>query len=125
MTGHPWISFYTERMLKTLPIKSKVRLHFGGASTPMSATAGRLQLDSNRRGDTPTEDASPVSSLESLPKDLGEQDDSGLVDALAVAISHVRISEPKRSRLCGHGPSSPIREQHSSNMKAGSLCKAF
>lgn len=122
---HPWISFYTERMLKTVPIKSKVRLHFGGASTPMSATTARLQLDSNRRADTPTEDASPASSLESLPKDLGEQDDSGLVDALAVAISHVRISEPKRSRLCGHGPSSPIREQHSSNMKAGSLCKAF
>ncbi|KAJ6411895.1 hypothetical protein OIU84_005043 [Salix udensis] len=48
-----------------------------------------------------------------------EQDECGLVDALAVAISHVKISEPKRSRLCG--PTGPIEQQCSSN----NLCRAF
>nr|GEY37904.1 serine/threonine-protein kinase PEPKR2 [Tanacetum cinerariifolium] len=43
--------------------------------------------------------------------DLEEQDDIGMVDAL-VAISHVRISEPKRSQLCVLA--SPIKEQRSS-----------
>lgn len=125
MTGHPWISFYTERTLKTVSIKSKVRHHLGGASTALSATTSRSLQVGNKRSDASYEDRDLASSQESLPKDSVEQDDSGLVDVLAVAISHVRISEPKRSRLCGHGPSSPIREQHSSNMKASNLCKAF
>ncbi|KAL3514240.1 hypothetical protein ACH5RR_026957 [Cinchona calisaya] len=123
---HPWILFYTERTLKTVSIKSKVRHHSGGgASTPLSAATSRLLLDGNERTDTPYEDTGPASSPESLPNDSADQEEPGLVDALTVAISNVRISEPKRSRLCGHGPSSPIREQHSSNMKASNLCKAF
>ena len=46
-------------------------------------------------------------SLVSEEQVEGEDNDSGLVDALTVPISHVKISEPKRSRL----PTSPIREQ--------------
>ncbi|MCI11802.1 serine/threonine-protein kinase PEPKR2-like, partial [Trifolium medium] len=52
-----------------------------------------------------------------------DPDECVLIDALATAISHVRISEPKRSRLCS--PTGPIVQQGSSNMKANNLCKAF
>ncbi|KAF3445978.1 hypothetical protein FNV43_RR11156 [Rhamnella rubrinervis] len=85
---HPWILFYTERTLKTIPIN---------------------------------EGSSPLSSSDSCESE--DQDDTGLIDALATAVSHVRISEPKRSRVCG--PTGPIEQQCSSNMKANNLCKAF
>lgn len=49
-------------------------------------------------------------------------EDHGFIDVLAVALSRVRISEPKRSRLCT--PASPIRQERSSNLKAN-LCTAF
>ncbi|KAJ6734431.1 SERINE/THREONINE-PROTEIN KINASE PEPKR2-LIKE ISOFORM X1 [Salix purpurea] len=52
-----------------------------------------------------------------------EQQDSGLIDALTVAISRVRISEPERSRLCW--PTSPIQQEFSSNSKISNLCTAF
>ncbi|MBA0745943.1 hypothetical protein Gogos_008500 [Gossypium gossypioides] len=52
-----------------------------------------------------------------------EQDKNGVVDLLAVAISHVRISEPKRSRLCS--PTRPIEQQCSSNLTVNNLCRAF
>nr|KJB64200.1 hypothetical protein B456_010G036700 [Gossypium raimondii] len=52
-----------------------------------------------------------------------ELDENGVVDVLAVAISHVRISEPKRSRLCS--PPGPIEQQCSSNLTANNLCRAF
>ena len=45
-------------------------------------------------------------------------DDHGLVDMLAVALSQVQISEPKRSRIC------PVRQEYSSTHKAN-LCAAF
>ncbi|KAJ6773416.1 SERINE/THREONINE-PROTEIN KINASE PEPKR2 [Salix purpurea] len=69
--------------------------------------AGWSEEDLNRR---------PSDSLSCRSE---EQDECGLVDALAVAISHVKISEPKRSRLCG--PTGPIEQQCSSN----NLCRAF
>lgn len=69
------------------------------------------------------EDSHAPSSSESLSDKSEEQDDSGLVDVLAVAISNVRISEPKRSRLCG--PTGPIEQQCSSNMTTNNLCRAF
>ncbi|MBA0691814.1 hypothetical protein Goari_009423, partial [Gossypium aridum] len=52
-----------------------------------------------------------------------EQDKNGVVDLLAVAISHVRISESKRSRLCS--PTRPIEQQCSSNLTVNNLCRAF
>ncbi|KAJ6370294.1 hypothetical protein OIU76_028547 [Salix suchowensis] len=52
-----------------------------------------------------------------------EQHDCGLIDALTVAISRVRISEPQRSRLCW--PTSPIQQEFSSNSKINNLCTAF
>ncbi|MBA0866539.1 hypothetical protein Goshw_022038 [Gossypium schwendimanii] len=52
-----------------------------------------------------------------------EQDKNGVVDLLAVAISHVRISESKRSRICS--PNRPIEQQCSPNLTVNNLCRAF
>ncbi|PSS19584.1 Serine/threonine-protein kinase [Actinidia chinensis var. chinensis] len=120
--SHPWILFYTERTLRTLSIKPKLKSHT--APSQLVTTTARLESKESRRARASFSDSE---SLEKLPGRSGckreEQDDCGLVDVLAVAISHVTISEPKRSRLCG--PTSPISEQCSSNMTANNLCKAF
>lgn len=111
-SGHPWLLFYTERTPKTLPLKSNLKYRIG---------APGLKSDGNRiHGGSPSEGLSPLSSSDSCKSE--DQDDFGLVDALATAISHVRISGPKRSKLCGTGP---IEQQGSSNMQANNLCKAF
>ncbi|KAJ0807688.1 putative protein kinase CAMK-CDPK family [Helianthus annuus] len=120
--SHPWIIFYTERTLKSLSFKSKSK-HQAGSSSLTAATTSVLELTRKLtiNGDSVINRSSPTSR--SLSHDNSEeQDDSGLVDALAVAISNVRISEPKRSRLCV--PTSPIREQRSSNVTTNNLCKA-
>ncbi|KAH7524319.1 hypothetical protein FEM48_Zijuj06G0106800 [Ziziphus jujuba var. spinosa] len=116
---HPWILFYTERTLKTL--KSKMKNQGGGHSQQL-AIAPKLKSDRNRiENRSLSESSCPLSLSDSCEPE--DQDDCGLVDALATAISHVRISEPKRSRVCG--PTGPIEQQCSSNMKANNLCKAF
>ncbi|XP_059633227.1 serine/threonine-protein kinase PEPKR2 [Cornus florida] len=113
---HPWILFHTERTLKTLSIKSKLK-NQSGPSSQLPAPLNTMESVGNRI-DSRSLHEGPSSVLS--PDDLGceseEQDDCGLVDALAVAISQVRISEPKRSRLCAR--TSPIRE-------FSDLCKAF
>ncbi|KAK9067800.1 hypothetical protein SSX86_011911 [Deinandra increscens subsp. villosa] len=122
--SHPWIIFYTERTLKSLSFKSKSK-HQTGPSLQTAATTSLLELTRKLtvNGGSVTNHPSPFSTSRSLSHDNSEeQDDSGLVDALAVAISNVRISEPKRSRLCV--PTSPIREQRSSNVTTNNLCKA-
>ncbi|XAR48525.1 Non-specific serine/threonine protein kinase [Bertholletia excelsa] len=122
--SHPWILFYTERTLRTLSIKSRAKSHPAPVSSQLIAAASTLEQDEGRIAHVSFgESGNEASSSGNLGKKSEEQDECGLVDALAVAISHVRISEPKRSRLCG--PTSPIREQCSSNLKANNLCKAF
>ncbi|KAF5809630.1 putative protein kinase CAMK-CDPK family [Helianthus annuus] len=115
--SHPWIIFYTERTIRSLSFKSKLK-HQAGQSSQTSVAELTHQLTVN--GGSLTKYSLPLSTSTSLSHDNSEElDDSGLVDALAVAISNVRISEPKRSRLCV--PSSPIREQCSSTTN---LCRA-
>ncbi|KAK4571852.1 hypothetical protein RGQ29_030312 [Quercus rubra] len=110
---HPWLLFYTERTPKTLPLKSNLKNHRG---------APRLKSDGNGMLiGSPNEVSSPPPSSESCKSE--DPDDFCLVDALATAISHVRISGPKRSKLCGS--TGPIEQQGSSNMQANNLCKAF
>ncbi|XP_057974157.1 serine/threonine-protein kinase PEPKR2 [Malania oleifera] len=121
---HPWILFYTERTLKRLCIKSKSKSQSELASDqisvrPRTYSGEEMDNDSLSKGST----LSPLSQSLGCKSKEQEHDDSGLVDALAVAISQVRISEPKRSRLCG--PSGPMQEHPSSNLKANALCKAF
>ncbi|KAM7257576.1 hypothetical protein ACFE04_013317 [Oxalis oulophora] len=109
---HPWILFYTERMLRT-PLKSKSKL---GPSLCQLTITPRVEVDG--------ESSKPCQSSESSSPSLEEEEDeSGLVDVLSVAISQVRISEPKRSRLCS--PTNPIEQQHSSNLTPNNLCRAF
>lgn len=106
ISGHPWIVFYTECPAKAFPITFRV--------TNKSRVPG-VQLEK-------ISGANCSSSLESSSRESEEQDDCGFVDALAAAISRIRISERKRSRLCG--PASPVQPECTSNMKAN-LCTAF
>lgn len=106
---HPWILLYTESRPNALSIKSKAR---------NNAVVQRI----NFAAISITNGSSTSSSLGSLSHQSEEQDECGFVDALAAAISRVRISEPKRTRLCL--PHSPIQQECSSNMKSN-LCTAF
>ncbi|GLT74430.1 hypothetical protein SLA2020_462300 [Shorea laevis] len=115
---HPWILFYTERTLKTLSIKSKSKNQVVGPSQQLLVSPGAESKIIKVPGGPPllTSDNSSCKSE--------EQDENELVDALTVAISHVRISEPKRSRLCS--PAGPREKQHSVNLTANNhLCRAF
>lgn len=118
-SGHPWISFYTEPLLKTPtlePMKNLLRLTSRQLTSTHGAESERKRIiyeDSLSDDSTPT-----LASSNSC-----EGEDSGLVDILAVAISRVRISEPKRSRICS--PSRPIQQECSSNLKTSNLCTAF
>ncbi|TKY56302.1 Serine/threonine-protein kinase PEPKR2 [Spatholobus suberectus] len=117
---HPWILFYTERTLKLLPVKSKLKLQNAAACHKLVA-APESGLGGNRKDDgSLDEGSSPFSSSESCNSEY--HDDCGWIDALATAVSRVRISETKRSKLWG--PTGPIDQQGSSNMKTN-LCKAF
>uniref|UniRef100_A0A5B7C9V6 Putative Phosphoenolpyruvate carboxylase-related kinase 2 n=1 Tax=Davidia involucrata TaxID=16924 RepID=A0A5B7C9V6_DAVIN len=120
---HPWILFYTEPTLNTLTFKPKVKNHVRFISRQLTAIP-RLELERNKiiASGSLSDDSSPTLLSDSSTKKL-EDEDCGLVDVLAVAISRVRISEPKRSRLCG--PASPIQQECSSNMKVNNLCTAF
>ncbi|EOY15369.1 hypothetical protein QUC31_000508 [Theobroma cacao] len=119
---HPWILFYTERSLKTLSIKSKSKNQVGPSIQIYSSPGSKLsvrRIDGGSHSRVPQ----PVSTSSSSSCGSEEQDENGVVDVLAVAISHVRISEPKRSRLCS--PTGPIEQQCSSNLTANNLCRAF
>ncbi|KAE8009243.1 hypothetical protein FH972_005692 [Carpinus fangiana] len=120
---HPWLLFYTEETLETLTFKSKMRNRVRLTSHQLTAIP---DAESERNKIISSNILSDVSSLNSSSDSLSrrsEEQECGLVDALAVAISRVRISEPKRSRLCS--PTSPIRQECSSKMKVNNLCTAF
>lgn len=118
---HPWLLFYTECTPKTLPIKLKSK-NYAGAPGQQRVVAPGYKSEGNRiLGGSLWDRSSSLSSSESCKSE--DQDDCGLIDTLATAVSHVRISEPKRSRLCV--PTGPIEQHGSSNMKANNLCKAF
>ncbi|KAE8695408.1 Serine/threonine-protein kinase PEPKR2 [Hibiscus syriacus] len=119
--GHSWILFYTEHSLRTFymrsKLKSSVELSVQKFNSPRSECVFRMD-------DHPhTQHSQSILSSNSSSCKSEEQDENGMVDVLAVAISHVRISEPKRSRLCT--PPGPIEQQCSSNLTANHLCRAF
>ncbi|KAJ6677805.1 SERINE/THREONINE-PROTEIN KINASE [Salix viminalis] len=121
--GHPWILFHTEPTQKEPTKKPKFQDHATLTSQQPTVTT---RLESERYKITASgflsDDSSLILSSDGSRSRLEEQD-CGLVDALTVAISRVRISEPKRSRLCW--PTSPIRQECSSNIKINNLCTAF
>ncbi|KAM3275869.1 hypothetical protein ACQJBY_044322 [Aegilops geniculata] len=101
---HPWVLFYTECTLK--------------AATPNvtnKIVAPKITWDRIRSH-------CESSASDSSSQRSEDQDECGIVDALTAAITHVRISEPKRTRLCS--PGIPIQQECSSNIKSN-LCTAF
>ena len=104
--------------LKTMCIKSK---HKGQAGPPPPC----LQIRSLNVNRTNIEKKTTSDSF-SNTEEKEEEDESGVVDVLVVAISNVRISEPKRIRVCSPTNIPPIEQQHSSNLTAtNTLCRAF
>lgn len=121
--SHPWILFYTETTMKTHKLLPSRKKQVNMTSRQLTANTG-VESERNRStiSNSLYDDSRPTFSSYTSEKML-EGEDSALVDILAVAISHVRISEPKRSRLWN--PARPMQAECSSNMKAGSLCTAF
>lgn len=111
---HSWILFYTER--------SKLKNQVAASSVQVSAAPGLEQCGSSVCSGSSNR-GSRLPSPSSLSCEPEEFDECCFVDALSVAISQVRISEPKRSRLCS--PTGPIEQQCSSNIRSNTLCKAF
>jgi len=85
---HPWISFYDECPLKA---EFSTLWSTNNAATPV--------IDRER-----VRSCCQSSSSESSSDNSEERDKCGVVDALTAAITQVRISEPKRSRLCSPAP---------------------
>uniref|UniRef100_A0A0A9HCN6 Protein kinase domain-containing protein n=1 Tax=Arundo donax TaxID=35708 RepID=A0A0A9HCN6_ARUDO len=81
---HPWVSFYTE-----CPLKAE----FSNLWSTNKSTQPMIHWERVR---SDCESSSSGSSSDNSE----EQDECGIVDALTTAITQVRISEPKRSRLC-------------------------
>ncbi|WVZ65255.1 hypothetical protein U9M48_014651 [Paspalum notatum var. saurae] len=100
--SHPWVMFYTECPLKAV-------------TANLCVTNKKKSWDKHR-----SECESSLSDSSSQRSE--DQDECGIVDALTAAITRVRISEPKRSRLCS--PAITIQQECSSNLKSN-LCTAF
>ncbi|KAL9315813.1 hypothetical protein ACSQ67_016814 [Phaseolus vulgaris] len=118
--SHPWILFYTAQTLKMLPVKSKLKPQNAAichkcVTAPESGFGGYRMMDNCSLNGSST-----FSSSESCNSEY--HDDCAWIDALATAVSHVTISEAKRTKLWG--PTGPIDPQGSSNLKTN-LCKAF
>lgn len=110
--GHPWILFYTNQSLDSLTygFKKQTRSTF-----PSPQLIDMIEMESERNVFSLNENSTPM-----LPHD----EDCCMVDVLALAISRVRISEPKRSRICSP-TNNPAQQEHSSNITIKSLCRAF
>ncbi|KAL7206052.1 hypothetical protein ACSBR2_018883 [Camellia fascicularis] len=121
--NHPWILAHTESTLKTLASKPKMDNHVRLTSRKLTA---RHAVESERNkvvtSSSLSDDSMLAFSSNNSTKKT-EDDNYGFVDALAMEISRMRISEPKRSRLCV--PASPIQQECPSNIKVNNLCTAF
>lgn len=121
--SHPWIRFYTEPTINTLTLSPELIYNFR-LTTKQPTPRADLESDSSKaitRSITGDDQGRVSSSRNSGKRPADKSND--LVDVLAEAISRVRISEPKRSRLCS--PANPIEQECSSNIKVNSLCAAF
>lgn len=121
--GHPWILLYTEQTPQTLTLKTKTRNRVKLSSQKLTTIPGVESEMNKLMASSFLCDYSSLNLSSDTLSGRSEEQDCGLIDALAVAISNVRISEPKRSTLCS--PNSPIQQQYSSNMKVNNLCTAF
>ncbi|CAM0951761.1 unnamed protein product [Alopecurus aequalis] len=104
--SHPWVLFYTECTLKAVTPNVCVTNKVVSPKLPWDRIRSHSESSASYSSSQRSED----------------QDECGIVDALTAAITHVRISEPKRTRLCS--PGIPIQQECSSNLKSN-LCTAF
>ncbi|CAL5394244.1 unnamed protein product [Camellia sinensis] len=118
-TYHPWILAHTESTLKTLASKPKMDNHVRLTSRKLTARHA-VELERNKvvTSSSLSDDSMLAFSSNNSTKKT-EDDNYGFVDALAMKISRMRISEPKRSRLCV--PASPIQQECPSNIKVNNL----
>ncbi|MBA0687982.1 hypothetical protein Goari_005793 [Gossypium aridum] len=124
--GHPWILFHTEATLGMAALETKMGNHEKLASPQLTVSPGVVSERSKMIPNGFLNDDSFLFLSSNSSSTRSEVQDSALVDALTVAISHVAISEPKRTRLCG--PTGPIQQECSSNIKVNNnnnLCTAF
>ncbi|KAL8195203.1 hypothetical protein R6Q57_025606 [Mikania cordata] len=112
---HPWIIFYTNPTLESLTFTSGQQTHRTLTSQQLT---DMIDMESERSFSSFDENPTP-----SVPQDITENEDCCMVDVLALAISHVRISGPKRTRI--YSPANPVQQDHSSNITMMSLCTAF
>ncbi|KAL8162377.1 hypothetical protein V2J09_013866 [Rumex salicifolius] len=122
--GHPWILFYTTRMLKSLPTKPKASNGYETSSRQLVSTSLPKTTDRSKTNSGSVYGSSSLVSSAKRRVDSTslELEESSAIDVLTAAISQVRISDTKRSRLCYSSPPiSPIQQQFS----ASSLCEAF
>ncbi|PWA92641.1 Protein kinase, ATP binding site-containing protein [Artemisia annua] len=112
---HPWILFYTNPSLDSLTFSSKLQ-------TCSTLTSQQL-TDMIEAGSMSNINCYNENSTPMLPDTISKDEDSCMVDVLALAISRIRISGPKRSRI--YSPTNPAQQEHSSNITIKSLCKAF
>ncbi|KAI3755319.1 hypothetical protein L1987_55116 [Smallanthus sonchifolius] len=112
---HPWIIFYTNPTLESLTFSSRPQIHMTSTSQQL---ADMIEVESERSINSFNEDCTPM-----IPQNTTKDEDCCMVDVLALAISRVRISGPKRSRM--FGPTNPVQQEHSSNITMTSLCTAF
>ncbi|XVF01527.1 hypothetical protein REPUB_Repub04eG0096500 [Reevesia pubescens] len=120
---HPWILFHTEATLEMVDFKTKMRNHGRLTSQQLTVLPGVVSKRSKLIPSGFLNDDSFLFLSSDSSSTRSEVQDCVLVDALTVAISHVRISEPKRTRVCG--PTGPVQQQCSSNIKVNNLCTAF
>ncbi|KAL8264763.1 hypothetical protein R6Q59_022893 [Mikania micrantha] len=112
---HPWIIFYTNPTLESLTFTSGQQTHRTLTSQQLT---DMIDMESERSISSFDENPTPT-----VPQDITENEDCCMVDVLALAISRVRISGPKRTRI--YSPANPVQQDHSSNITMMSLCTAF
>ncbi|KAL2936785.1 Serine/threonine-protein kinase PEPKR2 [Bienertia sinuspersici] len=116
---HPWILFYADPPLKTLTLKSTPSKSRRMTSRNMTV---QIRTESENQEKPSGSDGGGSDTNSSTSSSCKLEEDSGLVDALAVAVSCMNITETKRIRLCN--PPNSISHDCSSNIKAN-LCTAF
>nr|POE76916.1 serine/threonine-protein kinase pepkr2 [Quercus suber] len=97
---HPWILLYTEQTPQTLTLKTKTRNRVKLSSRKLTTIPGVESEMNKLMASSFLCDYSSLNLSSDRLSGRSEEQDCGLVDALAVAISHVRISEPKRIAKC-------------------------
>lgn len=122
MAEHPWILLHTDPPLTTLACKltpsRNRRLTFTRDATVQKRIASENKRDKLLDSGTADSDNNSSSSSSKF------EEDSGLVDALAVAVSCMNITDTKRIRLCHPVPPTSISHDCSSNIEPN-LCTAF